>query len=163
MKLLVLSDSHSALRFMRDCIDKIKPDQVVHLGDHIDDGQAMEQKNSHIRFHLVPGNCDRYRCDPTVPDILCYDIGGVRFYMTHGHRHAVKSGIGHLIAEARKSGAQGVLYGHTHQKECICLDGLWVLNPGSCGYGGGSAAVIEITDQKISACYHVEQAELESL
>ena len=29
MKILVLSDSHSALRFMRDSMDAVKPDAVV--------------------------------------------------------------------------------------------------------------------------------------
>lgn len=160
MKILVLSDSHSALSFMRFCIDRVKPDHVVHLGDHYDDGQAMAQAYPHIRFHLVPGNCDRYRCDPTLPDIMCYSIGGVRLYMTHGHRHGVKSGPGHLLAEARKAGAQAVLYGHTHRAACFCDNGMWVLNPGSCGTYGGSAGIVEITDETITACTVVGQAEL---
>ena len=160
MKILVLSDSHSALSFMRFCIDRVKPDHVVHLGDHIDDGQAMAEEYPHIRFHLLPGNCDRYRCDPTQPDIMCYSVGGVRIYMTHGHRHGVKSGPGHLLAEARKVEAQAVLFGHTHRAECFCFDGMWVLNPGSCGTYGGSAGILEIADEKITACTLVGQAEL---
>ncbi len=160
MKILVLSDSHAALSFMRLAIEKVKPDQVVHLGDHFDDGAAMAQENPHLRFHQVPGNCDRYRCDPNQVPILCYDIGGVRFYMTHGHLHGVKSGPGHLLAEARKSGAQAVLFGHTHRAECFCRDGLWVLNPGSCGSYGGSVGVIEVEQGKITACSVLEQADL---
>ena len=34
MKILVLSDSHSTLSFMRLCIQSLCPDAVVHLGDH---------------------------------------------------------------------------------------------------------------------------------
>lgn len=160
MKILVLSDSHSALSFMRFCIDRVKPDHVVHLGDHYDDGQAMAEAYPYIRFHLVPGNCDRYRCDPTQPDIMCYSICGVRIYMTHGHRHGVKSGPGHLLAEAKNAQAQLVLFGHTHRAECFCHEGMWVLNPGSCGTYGGSAGIIEIENEKISACTVVGQAEL---
>lgn len=133
----------------------------MHLGDHFDDGQAMAEEFSHIRFHQVPGNCDRYRCDPTQPDVLCYCIGGVRFYMTHGHRHGVKSGLGHLLAEAKRADAQAVLFGHTHRGECFCEDGMWVLNPGSCGTYGGSAGIIEVRQETISACTLVGQAELE--
>ena len=133
----------------------------MHLGDHFDDGQAMAEEFSHIRFHQVPGNCDRYRCDPTQPDVMCYCIGGVRFYMTHGHRHGVKSGLGHLLAEAKRANAQAVLFGHTHRSECFCEDGMWVMNPGSCGTYGGSAGVIEICEDKISACTVVGQAELD--
>lgn len=161
MKILVLSDSHSSLAFMRYCIDRVKPDHVIHLGDHFDDGQAMAQEYPHIRFHQVPGNCDYCRCDPTLPDTMCYSIGGVRMYMTHGHRHGVKSGLGRLLAEAGKTNAQAVLFGHTHDKLCIYENGVWVLNPGSCKGFGGSAGIIEIRDEKISACTLAEQAELE--
>lgn len=147
---------------MRLCISKIKPDHIVHLGDHYDDGTAMAEENPHIRFHQVPGNCDHYRCDPNLPAIMCYDIGGVRIYMTHGHKHYVKSGIGRLLVDARQMEAQCVLYGHTHQAQCFLHDEkMWVMNPGSCGGYGGSAGVIEVADNKITACHIVRQAELD--
>lgn len=164
MKILVLSDSHSALRFMRDCIRIVKPNAVVHLGDHYDDGQAMAEENSHICFHQVPGNCDRYRCPMNTPQVLCYPIGGVRLFMTHGHNHHVKSGVGALLADARRSGAQAVLYGHTHRADCHQEpDGLWVLNPGSCGAYSGSAGVIEVENGAITACKIITQEDLEEM
>lgn len=147
---------------MRLCISKIKPDHAVHLGDHYDDGEAMAEENPHIRFHQVPGNCDRYRCDPNLPNTLCYSIGGVRLFMTHGHMHYVKSGIGRLLVDATQMEAQGVLYGHTHQAQCFLHDEkMWVLNPGSCGGYGGSVGVIEVENNKITACHIVGQAELD--
>lgn len=164
MKILVLSDSHSALSFMRRCIAAVKPEHVVHLGDHYDDGVAMAEENPHIRFHQVPGNCDRYRCDPGLPAVMCYDIGGVRFFMTHGHLHGVKMDIGRLLSDARKNNAKAVLYGHTHQQACFQdADGMWVLNPGTCGTYGGSAGVIEVQENKITACRILQQAELDTL
>ena len=40
-----------------------------------------------------------------------------------------------------------------HIRDCYREeDGLWVLNPGSCGYYGGSAGLMEIRDQKIVNC-----------
>ena len=42
MKILVLSDSHSALSFMRRCIGAVRPDAVVHLGDYYEDAQTMK-------------------------------------------------------------------------------------------------------------------------
>ena len=50
MKVLVLSDSHAALSFMRLCIDKVKPQHVIHLGDHYDDGKAMAEEYPQIPF-----------------------------------------------------------------------------------------------------------------
>lgn len=164
MKLLVLSDSHSALSFMRQCIDAVKPDAMVHLGDYFDDGEAIAEEYPHIRMYAVPGNCDRYRCRPDQPEILNISVFGCRLYMTHGHRHNVKLTLGPLLRDARAGHAAAALYGHTHEADCTLEeDGLWVLNPGSCGYGGGSAGLMEITDGKIKSCRILRQADLEEL
>jgi len=164
MKILVLSDSHSSLQFMRRCVQVIKPDAVVHLGDHYDDGAAIAEENPHMIVHQVPGNCDRYRCPPFVSEVLSYRVCGVNCYITHGHKHYVKAGIGALLASARKCNAQAALYGHTHVADCHQeADGLWVLNPGSCGYGSRSAGVIEAENGTITACYIVTQTDLEEM
>ena len=53
------------------------------------------------------------------------------------------------------------LFGHTHVPYCQQeADGLWVMNPGSCGYGGGSAGLIEIENEKISSCRNIRQEDL---
>ncbi len=162
MKILVLSDSHAGRSFMRYCIDAVKPECVIHLGDHYEDGLVMSQEYPHIRFYLVPGNCDKYRMESFQPHTLCITISGVKLYMTHGHLHGVKMGLERLMQAARENRVDAVLFGHTHRAHCVCQeDGLWVMNPGSCGSWGGSAGVLEITNNKISACYIVGQAELE--
>lgn len=164
MRILVLSDSHAALSFMRRCVAYAKPDAVVHLGDHYDDGKALAEENKHLIFHQVPGNCDRYRCPPSTAEVLCYEVGGVRLFMTHGHKHFVKSGIGALLADARRNGAQAVLYGHTHIADCHQEpDGLWVLNPGTCGSFSGSAGLVETENNQIIVCRVIRQADWEEM
>lgn len=161
MKILVLSDSHATLSFMRRCIASVQPDAIVHLGDYFDDGEAMKEENPGILFYQVPGNCDRYRCPPGQPEILVDRIYGVEFYMTHGHKHSVKSYLGALLRDARACKVAAVLYGHTHRPDCHREeDGLWVLNPGSCGYYGGSAGLIEIRDRRITDCRLLTAQEL---
>ena len=161
MKILVLSDSHSGLSFMRNAISIIKPDAVVHLGDHYDDGEAMAEEFPHITFHQVCGNCDCYRCPPFARDFLCYSVCGVIFYMTHGHIHGVKMGLYRLLKDARNNGVQAVLYGHTHVPDCHREEaGLWVLNPGSCGSSGGSVGLIETCGNEIIDCKILRQADL---
>ena len=146
---------------MRRCVEKVKPQAVIHLGDFYDDAQALQEDYSHIPFHIVPGNCDRYRCPIEAREMLCYSVGGVRMLMTHGHNYRVKSGIGALTAEARRLGAGAALYGHTHIADCHQEeDGLWVVNPGTCGHFGGSAAVMETDGEKISACRIIRQADV---
>lgn len=153
MKILVLSDSHATLSFMRRCIDSVKPQVIIHLGDHFDDAEAMQEEYPGIRFYAVPGNCDRYRCRPGQPEILIQRIDGVNMYITHGHRHSVKSYLGSLLRDARAAKADVALYGHTHQADChLEEDGLWVLNPGSCGYFGGSAGLVITDGGQITDC-----------
>lgn len=162
MKILVLSDSHSALRFMRACIETIKPDWIIHLGDFYEDGQVMAQEYPEIPMVQVPGNCDRYRMVNGEPEILVTRIDGVNLYLTHGHLHGVKMTLGNLLREAGKCGVQAVLYGHTHIADCHQeKDGLWVLNPGSCNYSGGSVGLMETKDGKILSCRILERDDLE--
>lgn len=147
---------------MRWCVCKVKPDAIVHLGDYYDDAGVLAEEFPHLRVHQVPGNCDRYRYIGQQPEILCYDVCGVRLYMTHGHRHGVKSGIWQLVRDAQMNGAAAALYGHTHVPDCHREEsGLWVLNPGSCGSFGGSCAVMNIENGKITACRILQQADLE--
>ena len=152
-KILVLSDSHAGLSMMRHAIRSIRPDAVIHLGDYYDDGETVAREYPHIPFHLVPGNCDRYRCPPDARPILCYDVCGVRLFMTHGHLHQVKSVLLRLLRDARQMNAAVALYGHTHEAYCQREeDGLWVLNPGSCGSYGGSVGLIETENGEILRC-----------
>lgn len=162
MKILVLSDSHSSLSFMRRCMDAVKPDRMIHLGDHYDDACAIAEEYTHIPVIQVPGNCDRYRCPPFAREVVAQKIDGVQFFLTHGHTHMVKQRLDMLVMDARKCKAAAALYGHTHIADCHQEDdGLWVLNPGSCGYYGGSAGLIETKDGKIVSCRLLRQENLE--
>ena len=163
MRILVLSDSHSALSFMCYCIDLIKPNAVVHLGDYYDDAMAIEEAYPNIPFYCVPGNCDRHRNVLNAPETRVERVCGVKLFMTHGHLHGVKLGVGSLLRGAEKTDAQAVLYGHTHSAHCERTEnGLWILNPGSCGYYGGSAGLITVSDGKISGCRILRQSAMES-
>ena len=164
MKILVLSDSHAALSFMRRCIDAVQPDAVMHLGDHYDDGAAMAEEYPRIRFYQVPGNCDAHRCFIPDPETRLECLDGVRILMTHGHRHHVKQTLLRLLADARESRAKLVLFGHTHSAYCRQEDdGLWVLNPGSCGYFGGSAGLVEIRGGEVTQCGLIREEDINVL
>ena len=164
MKILVLSDSHSAISFMRCCVDAVCPDAIVHLGDYFDDGQALAEEYPRIPFYQVPGNCDRFRCPRWAQEIRVEPVLGVPLYMTHGHRHNVKMDTGLLIRDARASRSAAVLYGHTHVAECRQEpDGMWVLNPGSCGYFDGSAGLMEVSGGRILSCRILRQSVLEGV
>ena len=93
MKILVLSDSHSALSFMRSCIETVKPDRIIHLGDYYDDAEnekillqgvvdcalvepdgitVLDFKTDRVSEETLPTSVERYR--PQVEayaDALC--------------------------------------------------------------------------------------------
>ncbi len=164
MKILVLSDSHAGLIFMRYAIQAVKPDAVVHLGDYYEDASVLAEENPRLRFHQVPGNCDRNRMLRLEPEVICYNVCGVKLYMTHGHVQQIKRlGLGGLIAQAAAMGAQAALYGHTHIADCRLQDGMWILNPGACGSSSGTVGLIETEKDKIIACRILQQADLEAM
>ena len=116
-----------------------------------------------MQFHQVPGNCDKYRMPQWAPEVLSYKVCGVKLYMTHGHLHRVKSGLYALLRDAKAEGAAAVLYGHTHVPECRQEDGMWIINPGSCGHGGGTVALMEVEEGMIHSCRILRQEDLEEM
>jgi putative phosphoesterase len=163
MKILVMSDSHAGLSFMRRWVQAIKPDAMIHLGDYFSDGETIGEENPEIPMHQVPGNCDLYRMLRYEPSVRCYNVGGVRLFMTHGHEHYVKQTRGHLLSAARKMGAQAALYGHTHVPECAREpDGLWVMNPGTCAAYSGSVGLIVTENEEIVECKILHAEDLEA-
>ena len=162
MKILVLSDSHGNMENMVRAVDLTQPRLILHLGDCWRDGEKLHRLFPEIPLEQVPGNCDRFRCPGDAQEIRIEPVLGVPIYMTHGHRHNVKQDTGVLLRDARVSRSEVVLYGHTHVAECRReTDGLWVLNPGSCRYYGGSAGLIEVSGGKIVDCRILRQSDLE--
>lgn len=152
MKVLVFSDSHSSLGVMRKAVAAVKPDAIIHLGDHYCDGETIASENRDIRFYQVAGNCDAFYA-PDKPLMLCLPVCGALFYMVHGHQQGVKHTQSRLMAEGRARGAQAVLYGHTHEAHCHREeDGLWVINPGSCSGYGGTMALLAVEDGRLQSC-----------
>ena len=162
MKILVLSDSHSAFGFMRSCIEATAPDAMIHLGDYYPDGETMAEEYPHIPMYQVPGNCDLHRYFIPDPEIRIIELDGVRLYLTHGHRHGVKQSLLRLKADAKAANAQAALFGHTHVAHCQQEDGLWMINPGACSWGG-SAALLEIHAGRILQCRFLRPDTLKDL
>ena len=165
MKILVMSDSHSALSFMRRAVKEVNPNAIIHLGDHYSDGEALTDLYPHIPVHQVLGNCDFGRGPFGARQMLCYSVGGVMMYMCHGHNERVKQiGTSGLLAAARQYGAKVALYGHTHRMDCHEEDdGILVLNPGSAGCDRRSAGIIKTDGQQVTACYFITQEDLEEM
>ena len=132
MKIIVFSDSHRELEGMRQVIAREKPDYVFHLGDHDSDAEQISREFPTLPIAMVRGNCDGWS-DTSVT--LTLALGGLKFFLCHGHTLGVKTSYLRAIFAAREQGADVLLFGHTHIPERDESNGLKLLNPGSCGYG----------------------------
>lgn len=145
---------------MRRCIQKVKPDAVIHLGDYYSDFLDIQEEYPQLIYYAVPGNCDLHRVSGEA-EIKVPRLFGVGLYMTHGHRHGVKMSPFRLLADARAAKVQAVLYGHTHIPVCQQEeDGLWILNPGPATWGGG-AGLITTQDGQILRCDWLSAADVQ--
>ena len=126
MKILVFSDSHRSRAGMLDAIDAHAPDQVIHLQE---DAQELTYVYPRLPVCMVPGNCDGWTMDPLKKQIT---LAGKKILLSHGHLWGVKRGYEAAVADARATGADILLFGHTHKALCQRLeDGLWMMNPGT--------------------------------
>lgn len=128
LKILVFSDSHHARADMIHTVGAQRPDLVIHLGDLMRDAEELGFAYPELPLVSVPGNCDGWTTEPAVRQ---FQAEGKSILLSHGHLWQVKQGYGPAIAQARKAGADILLFGHTHRAYCEKLEGLWVMNPGA--------------------------------
>ena len=133
MFIAVFSDTHGCRAGMLKAVKENKPDCVIHLGDGADDVKELERLFPQLPVIAVAGNCDY---DSTLPETRTVTLGGLNFFLTHGHRYAVRYGkLDTLLYAAECSGAQFALFGHTHKAFFDEIEGIFVLNPGTAGRG----------------------------
>jgi len=146
LKILVFSDSHRFLSGMYAALELHQPQQVIHLGDMMDDAEQVAEHYPKLPFCMVPGNCDGWMISAPVKKQI--SLAGKSILLSHGHRWGVKSGYDAAIADARAVNADILLFGHTHIPLCRQLeDGLWMMNPGP---ARSSYGLIEIEAGNIS-------------
>lgn len=133
MLILVFSDSHGELSFMREVIRREHPDQIFHLGDHDRDAEDLEREFPTIPIAAVQGNCDYWSDTPLTRVIR---LGGYRFFLCHGHSFGVKTSYLRASYAALEQKADFLLCGHTHEPRLEENDRtfLTILNPGACGF-----------------------------
>ena len=132
MKILVFSDSHGDVENMRRAVGRERPDMVLHLGDGWRDASELHWRFPELPLERVPGNCD-FRCVDDAVRVL--DVEGKRILFCHGHTFGVKGSLDRLLCEALEREADVALFGHTHQPLVDQCSGVFLLNPGSIGFG----------------------------
>lgn len=144
MRLLVISDTHGDENALRRAVEA-QPDAsvVIHLGDGLREAESVAAAFPDREFHLIRGNNDG-GTEHSQPAGELLVRGGRRLFLTHGHRYRVKWGLYDALCAAREQDADVLLFGHTHRPLMDYEDGLYLMNPGSLGYGG-SCGILDIT------------------
>ena len=155
MKILVFSDSHGNSIQMTKAITEHKDDTdyIIHLGDHCTDIRYIQSISGVTPVLAVVGNNDHYMAKNEYSEEKIIEIGGIDFYLTHGHKQGVKQGTEVLLALAKNKDCKIALFGHTHIPCCCIKDGIYLLNPGSIGYPsskGYTYGIITIKNNNIN-------------
>lgn len=145
MKLAVFSDSHGNPAKMLSWLKENPPDMILHLGDGASDLFKIKNQLPQVPLKAVRGNCD---FGSSLPETEIFSINSLKIMMTHGHAYGVKRSLLPLVDEAKARGAGLVVYGHTHEPNFSMEGGLYVLNPGSCGYPPQQSCALVTIDEK---------------
>lgn len=151
MKAAVFSDTHRNTALMLQTVRRVRPDVILHLGDHDRDTDELRLEFPEIPLYCVRGNCD---LASSAPDTEVVQLGPVKAFLAHGHQFGVDWGrLDSLVYAAQEAGAQLVLYGHTHRADYEEIGGVKVVNPGTAGKGRELTwALIEVFDNGGIAC-----------
>ena len=158
MRAIVFSDSHGNYDVLEKIVEMHKDGAgiFIHLGDGEREAELLSYAYSEKKFIFVAGNCD---FGSTEKDYDIIEFGGKRIFLTHGDRFGVKSSLDELKNEGAKFGADIILYGHTHIAYTEYKNGVYIMNPGSCGKpreGKPSYGIIDITEAGI----HIHTSEI---
>ena len=151
MRIVVFSDSHGITAAMEAAIAQQKEAKLfIHLGDGVDEFKRIMSKYPNREYWCVRGNCDYTATEESTAYSWIKDV---KIMFTHGHHWQVKYDLDELKLGAREKEARIALYGHTHVAYTGYEDGLYIMNPGSCGRpreGLPSYGIIDITEAGIA-------------
>ena len=143
MRILVLSDTHGDFNSCQRALDaQTNADAIIHCGDGKAELQYIKDHYTDIPVIGVCGNCDFHTKQQPVEVV---ELGGKRFFVTHGHLYQAKYTLSNLVYAAREQKADVLLFGHTHQAMTDYDEGLHIMNPGSCAGYFASYGIVEIT------------------
>lgn len=149
VRVAVISDTHGMLR--REVVAQLQGcSHIIHAGDIISESD-LDELALYGSLFAVRGNNDVwYPWAKHLAGILRFQIGGVRFLMTHD-----RWDLPHDLENV-----DAVICGHTHRYSEEWIDGRLWLNPGSCGRSRFGSAVtmarLTIQNSKIKSVERID-------
>ena len=154
MKCLVFSDSHGESRYMKEIIlMHSDAEAVFFLGDGLREVDVLREGFRDKIWVAVRGNCDFYAYfgDAPAQKLETLYLSGYKISATHGDLYGAKYGLGGLIKLGLDTGADIVLFGHTHLPlEKYVSDyerPMYLFNPGSISSGSRSFGIMDLGEK----------------
>lgn len=119
-KIAIISDTHELLR--PEVVQILKTCEVILHGGDLSSKQILNTLKEIAPVFVVRGNNDKAWAENLEKE-LEITLYGVRIYMVHDKQHRKKD----------FNGIDLFIYGHSHKYEEKIIDGVFYLNPGSCG------------------------------
>ena len=120
MKVAVLSDTHNLLR--PRVLEYLHTADVILHGGDISSQKIVDAMEKIAPLHVVRGNNDKEWAEH-IPHDLTVTLEGVTFYLVHKKKEIPPD----------LPGVDVVIYGHSHKYDEKEENGIFYLNPGSCG------------------------------
>jgi len=134
MKIGVISDTHipeRALDIPQEILDGFKgADLIIHAGDICDLKVLDKLRQACVDVKAVWGNMDPDSVRDKLPQKEIITVGNYKIGIMHGFGHP-DSLLRLMIEEFKDSGAQVVIFGHSHRPLNEHKDGVIYFNPGS--------------------------------
>lgn len=147
MRILVFSDTHGDVHTITGIVrQQSTAEIVIHCGDGEEQSQRIKEQFPDKMVIAVKGNCD---WGSSLNLVETRTFLGKKLYITHGHMQNVKSTLQNLYYAAAEENADIVLFGHTHSPLRDYIDGMHILNPGSCRGYGATYAFIDMDEKGI--------------
>lgn len=119
MRIAILSDTHGLLR--PEVAEYLKTADVILHGGDINKQSIVDELRQYAPLYIVRGNNDKEWAQD-IPHDLTLTLDGMTFVMVHNKKEVPDL-----------TGADVVVFGHSHKYLQEEKDGVLWLNPGSCG------------------------------
>ena len=119
MRIAILSDTHGLLR--PEVVEYLKTADVILHGGDINKQSIVDELRQYAPLYIVRGNNDKEWAQD-IPHDLTLTLDGMTFVMVHNKKEVPDL-----------TGADVVVFGHSHKYLQEEKDGVLWLNPGSCG------------------------------
>lgn len=116
----IISDTHGMLR--PEVVETLKGCEAILHGGDINSAKILDELNGIAPLYAVRGNNDK-EWAKDLPETLSIQLYGIRFVMVHNKKYIPKN----------LENTDVVVYGHAHKYEEKSINGMLLLNPGSCG------------------------------